>query len=318
MRRTLPLAHLRRYAPLLPAAELEPFLEAAARPLPRVVWANPLRAPLDRIEADVRALWPDAEPLRWCPGAWRLSPDAQPGHTLPFLLGRLHAQEEAALFAARALGARPGERVVDLCAAPGNKTARLAVEMEDTGLVVANDVSAGRLPGLRRVVERLGLTSVCVTQGNAAKFPGAAGRYDRVLADVPCSGEGTSRKPDGRTEGDDPVHRRFVTALQAEILRRALELVKPGGVVVYATCTFGPEENEAVLDTVPLEVAEIEPLDDVLDRALLPVRPGVLAWGERTFRADVVHAARFWPHVHDTGGFFVARLRRRAGEGTCG
>ncbi len=317
MTRPSTLAHLRRYAPLLPATELEPFLEAAARPLPRVVWANPLRASLERTEADVRALWPDAEPLRWCPGAWRLSPDAQPGHTLPFLLGRLHAQEEAALFAARALGARPGERVLDLCAAPGSKTARLAVDMEDTGLVVANDVSAGRLPGLRRVVERLGLTSVCVTQGNAAKFPGALGRYDRVLADVPCSCEGTSRKPDGRLEGDDPAHRRFVTSLQAEILRRALELVKPGGVVVYATCTFGPEENEAVLDSVPDEVADIEPLDDVLDRTLLPVRPGVRTWGERTFRADVVHAARFWPHVHDTGGFFVARLRRRVPGAPC-
>jgi len=184
--------------------------------------------------------------------------------------------------------------------------------MGDRGLVVANDVSAGRLPGLRRVVERLGLTSVAVTRGDAARLPGKLGAYDRVLADVPCSGEGTSRKADGRTQGEDPAHRAAVSALQARILARALQLVRPGGVVVYATCTYAPEENEAVLDTVPGDVATIEPLVNVGLDGRPVVRGGINTWGGRTFRSDVVNAARFWPHIDDTGGFFVARLRRRA------
>lgn len=305
------LDHLRRYAPLLEADEIDAFVEAARRPLPRVVWANPLRGDPVETAREVEALWPTATPLGWCDFAWRLPPDAQPGHALPFLLGRLHAQEEAALFAARALGAQRGERVLDLCAAPGNKTARLAVEMGDRGLVVANDVSAGRLPGLRRVVERLGLTSIAVTRGDAARLPGKLGAYDRVLADVPCSGEGTSRKVDGRTQGDDPAHRAAISALQARILARALQLVRPGGVVVYATCTYAPEENEAVLHSVPPELATIEPLVNVGLGGRPVTRGGVTAWGGRTFRSDVAHAARFWPHVDDTGGFFVARLRRR-------
>jgi 16S rRNA C967 or C1407 C5-methylase (RsmB/RsmF family) len=160
------------------------------------------------------------------------------------------------------------------------------------------------------VVERLGLTSVAVTRGDAARLPGKADAYDRVLADVPCSGEGTSRKADGRTQGDEPAHRVAVSALQARILARALQLVRPGGIVVYATCTYAPEENEAVLDTVSPEVATIESLDALFAGQCPATRSGATAWGGRVFRPDVSRAARFWPHVDDTGGFFVARLRR--------
>jgi 16S rRNA C967 or C1407 C5-methylase (RsmB/RsmF family) len=296
-------AHLLRYAPLVD--DPDAFCEAAARPLPRVVWANPLRADPEEVEAIVLRRCPEARPVGWFPHAWRLPPEAMPGRWPEHMLGLLHGQEEAALWAAPLLGARPGERVLDLCAAPGNKTAQLAVAMGDRGTLVANERQFGRLASLRRTLDRLGITCAVVTHDDGVRFPGDPGTYDRVLVDAPCTCEGTSRKPRGRRTAGDERHRDSAVQIQKALLRRAVRLVRPGGVVVYATCTYAPEENEAVLDAVADAV--VEPLTPPPG---LRVAPGIAEWNGRAFRPDVVNAARLWPHQNDTGGFFVARLRR--------
>lgn len=305
------MEHLQRYADIVddPSA----FYDAAASPLGRVVWANPLRGDLDATARTIREHWPGARPLGWMPHAWRLPADARPGSTLGHLLGDWHVQEEAALWAVPLLGARPGERVLDLCAAPGNKTAQLAVAMADRGTLVANERKRGRLAALRRNLDRLGVSCAVVTHADGMRLRGEA-LYDRVLVDVPCTCEGTSRKLRGaRTEPAREGHRASIVQVQKALLRRALKLVRPGGTVVYATCTYAPEENEAVLHAIPESDAAIEPIEAPPG---LRLAPGVTEWAGRRFRADVRHAARMWPHHNDTGGFFVARLRRPAGDGS--
>lgn len=296
---------LERYCALLDDAEA--FRAALGRPLPVVVWANPLRADPHATDARIRARCPEAVPVPWAPHTWRLPPDATPGRWPEFLLGALHIQEEAALWAAPLLGAQPGERVFDLCAAPGNKTAQLAVTMQDRGLLWAGDRSAGRIITLRRALERLGVTCAATLRMDAAEAPALPGGFDRVLADVPCSCEGTTRKPEGRQVGESAEGRAFLVREQTRILHRGLSLLRPGGTLVYATCTYAPEENEGVLDTVPPDLAAIEP---IVPPPGLRVRPGLTAFEGRTFRPDTAHAARLWPQDNDTGGFFVARLRR--------
>lgn len=294
----------------------EAFLACATQPLPRVLWANPLRGDPAAISQRILARCPTAELVRWRPHTWRLPSHEKPGLWPEFLTGQVHAQEEVAIFAGDLMGAQPGERIVDLCAAPGGKTVLLAVQMADRGTLVANDRNQGRLAGLRRTLERLGVSCAVVTHGDAARFPAdrppqAGGErgvgFDRVLADVPCSCEGTTRKTEGRKSITDPKFRATIVQVQKSILRRALGLVRPGGQVIYATCTYAPEENEAVLDAIDPSVAVIEPLEIP---AGLKVTPGILAWEGRHFRPDVIHAARLWPHHNDTGGFFCARLRR--------
>lgn len=303
----LPLAHLHRYRDLVD--DFDAFIHAADQPLDRVVWANPRRATIEAIESVVYTRCPEAKPLGWRPGAWRLPPEARPGKWPEYMLGWFHGQEEAALWAADVLDARPGERVLDLCAAPGNKTAQIALAMEDTGLLVANERKFGRLASLRRTLDRLGFTSAVVTHGDGLSFPELPGGYDRVLVDGPCSCEGTSRKAKGRRhERDDGhKHRQWIAGVQRGLLRRALALTKPGGVVVYSTCTYAPEENEGVLDGVDPSLAVIEP---VRPPEGLRVTYGVTDWQGTCYRPDVVHGMRMWPHHNDTGGFFVARLRR--------
>ncbi len=296
---------LRRYAALVD--DPEAFVAAAQAPLPRVVWANPLRAPVAQTNASIRALVPDAEAVSWRADTWRLPPDVRPGAWLEHLLGDVCVQEEAALWAGDLVGAQPGDKVLDLCAAPGGKTAQIAVAMQDSGTLIANERKHGRLSALRRTLDRLGVTCAAVTCGDGARIRGMDGVFDRVLADVPCTCEGTTRKSGGRRDDTVATYRASIIQVQKALLRAALRMARPGGVVVYSTCTYAPEENEAVLSAIAPEQATIEPLEPPPG---LRVAPGIPAWEGQIFRQDVVNAARLWPHHNDTGGFFVARLRR--------
>ncbi len=314
-------ARLQRYRDLVD--DWQAFLDACRRPLPLVVWANPLRgaharrvagaagahrgAPAEALHCVLARRGLQVRPLGWLHGAYRVRGLERPGHTLEHFLGLMHVQEEVSLIPPAVLGARPGERVLDLCAAPGGKTARLAAAMGNRGTLVANDVRPQRLRALRANCERLGALNVVVTALDGTRFPLAAGPFDRILLDAPCSCEGNVRQSaggGGRAPAAALVGR---SGLQATLLGRAWKLLRPGGTLVYATCTFAPEENEIVLDGVLGEDAEIAPLP----LAGLRWAPGVCAWQGRSLRPDCRNVARFWPHLNDTGGFTVALVRKR-------
>ena len=308
---------LSRYRPLVSDWQL--LVDACHRPLPLVVWANPLRVEHRRRLASMLGHREDAEiadllrergyttkRLGWVADAWRVDGLERPGHTLENQLGLIHVQEEISLLPPVVLGARPGERVLDMCAAPGGKTARIALSMDNRGTLIANDVQPQRLRALRSNCERLGMTNVVVTPIDGIRFPLAASPFDRILLDVPCSCEGNLR--------DTPeVVRRGASGalvgrsgLQATLLGRAWKLLREGGTLVYSTCTFAPEENEVVLDYVLGADAVIEPF---VTPGLVS-DPGVVEWAGRKLRDDCQHLARYWPHLNDTGGFAIAKVRK--------
>lgn len=243
--------------------------------------------------------------IPWSPGAFRVHDWRRPGVTIPHVAGWYYVQEEIAMTAVRVLSPQRGDQVLDLCAAPGGKTAQLATQLAGQGSVVANEVNTGRLTSLSTTVSRLGLTNVLVTQADGRSIALPNQSFDRVLVDAPCSGEGTLRRRN-RPKPWRPEYSRRVAAVQRRLLERSLALVKPGGVVVYSTCTFAPEENEAVIDAVlgdrgHLESAKI---------AHLKSQPGLTQWHGQYYRQDMRHACRYFPHFNNTGGFFVARIRR--------
>ena len=292
---------LARYADIVD--DYDAFIAACHRPLPRAVWATH-SAPPD-IEERLRAHEANARPIPWLPKAWRLPHTARPGLWPEFSLGWIHTQEEATLWPARVLGAQPGERILDLCAAPGNKTLRIAADMKQTGTIVANERSWSRMSSLRNNIDRVGTRNVVTVCSDGLRFDDDDGSYDRVLVDVPCSCEGTVRKK-GRMRFTSVADRRMMSGMQVALLRCALRHVRIGGVVVYATCTYAPEENEHVLDRAAGNaiIEKIEAPEGVV------TQPGVVVFGDRVCRPDVQNAARIWPHHTDTGGFFVARIRR--------
>lgn len=295
------------FAEYLPLVD-EPasFLESLATPLPVCFWVNPLKAEEGVCLEELRRLGIFPEPVGWYPGAYRVRGWERPGATLAHLAGWYYLQEEIALTAVAALDPQPGERIVDLCASPGGKTAQIALRVGPGGVVVANEAQLDRLSGLRATVDRLGLLNVVVTWEDGRFLALPEGQWDRVLLDAPCTGEGTVRKPGQSWKPAPPAFRRALEALQRRLLQQALALTRPGGVVVYSTCTFSPDENEAVLDAALGDWGFVEPFAIPQLRAA----HGVTSWRGQRFRSDVAHARRFWPHWNNTGGFFVARIRR--------
>lgn len=319
--------NLRRYIDLID--DWEAFAAACERPLPVVIWANPLRREvLERLNdadglpcstpgdatgggllaARLRARGYDCDALGWYPGAYKLGGVPKPGRTLEYMLGTYHVQEEASLIPIVVLAPRSGELILDMCAAPGGKTAQIAVAMASVGTLVANDVRIDRLRALRSNCERLGLLNVAMTGHDGTAFPLDAGPFDAILLDVPCSCEGNVRRGSGigyRAPGAFLTGR---SGLQATLLGRAWKMLAPGGRLVYATCTFAPEENEMVLDYSLGDDARIEPIR--IDG--LTAAPGATEWLGQTLRPDCANVARFWPHLNDTGGFVVALVRKEA------
>ncbi|WP_158057634.1 RsmB/NOP family class I SAM-dependent RNA methyltransferase [Halorussus halophilus] len=295
---------LERYEPLI--EDYDAFREACQRPLPSVVRVNTIKTTVERAK---RALeeqdigWEDRE---WNDTVLKLDTDS-PGTTWASFHGWIHGQEEVSAIPAEVLAPEPGERVWDACAAPGSKTTQLAALMDDEGLVVANDNNLGRLSALRFNTERLGVTNAAVTNTDSRNFslkPFDSEPFDKSLVDVPCSCEGTIRKNPTALDEWSLGHVESVAGIQKGILKRAIQATKKGGTVVYSTCTFAPEENEAVLDFV-LEEEDCRMVEFDID---LESRPGITDWEGDSYDESVEKAKRFYPHLNDTGGFFTAKL----------
>jgi 16S rRNA (cytosine967-C5)-methyltransferase len=214
--------------------------------------------------------------------------------------GLLQVQDEAAQFISMLLNPQPGERVLDVCAAPGGKTTHLAQLMGDRGEIVAMDVNQPKLGLLQENCRRLGITIVKALAHDAtAPLPFPPGSFGRVLVDVPCTGLGTLRRnPDGKwrlKEADIPR----LQQIQGKILTQAATMVKKQGLLVYSTCTMTPEENEGVIDPFLSESNEFRLEDASL--ALPSECEGLV---------DSKGCLRTLPHRHGMDGFFSARMRR--------
>ncbi|WP_290815274.1 RsmB/NOP family class I SAM-dependent RNA methyltransferase [Halovivax sp.] len=295
---------LERYRPIVD--DFDAFLEACERPLGTAVRVNAIKATPERATATLEEEGVGYEQAEWHPRVLRLE-TASPGATWASFHGFTHGQEEVSVVPPIVLDPQPGETVWDCCAAPGGKATQLAALMDDRGTVVANDNNLGRLSALRFNAERLGATALAVTNADARNYslaPFDFEAFDRALVDVPCSCEGTIRKnPDALDEWSEHGVR-SIAGVQKGILRRAVQATREGGTVVYSTCTFAPEENEAVVDHVlGEEDCRVVPFDLALEHS-----PGVTSWDGEAFDPALADAARIYPHQNDTGGFFVAKL----------
>jgi NOL1/NOP2/sun family putative RNA methylase len=225
--------------------------------------------------------------------------------TLEHWLGLFYVQQASTGVAAPLLNPQPGERVLDLCSAPGGKTTHAADLMQDSGCLVASEISESRIRGLLGNVYRLGHPNVFVVASDGRDFPEGP-LFDRVLVDAPCSGEGTLRRHGGNASRQSASFGRYVRAAQRALLQKAIRLVRPGGTVLYVTCTFAPEENEAVVDDIlKSHPVELEPIN-------LPVvhAPGLTSFDGARYDPRLEGAARIYPHHFDSGGLFLAKLRR--------
>lgn len=248
------------------------------------------------------------DPVPWMEGAYYTDKDARLGGTVWHEAGTYYIQEPSAMAVATAVDARPGEQILDLCAAPGGKSGALGRRLGTRGWLLANDIQHDRARILAQNMERLGVPATVVSEHPerlASLFPGV---FDAVLVDAPCSGEGMFRKDPATRLRWSERHVEGCAERQRKLLETAIRMVRHGGRLVYSTCTFNPVENEQVvawaLATLPVE---LEPLP-----AWPGWEPGRPEWaGGRT---ELVCTRRLWPHRGRGEGHFIARFRVLNGE----
>jgi NOL1/NOP2/sun family putative RNA methylase len=298
-----PRSGLDRYRSLIP--EWSEFNEACARPLPVDARVNALRTTVDELRRRLASQGISIESASWDPCAIRASRPI--GRTLEHWLGLFYLQERVQSAPVLALDPQPGEQILDLCAAPGGKTVDIAIRMRNTGRLVANEPNGRRQQSLLTNLNRIGIWNVTASEYYGQDFPSGVA-FDRVLVDAPCSAEGTLRKEVSLRDGAAAPAIRRLARLQRLLIVRAFDRLRIGGVLVYSTCTFAPEENEAVvshlLSSRAGHVAAFEPP--------FPHAAGVREWQGSTWEQGMERCARIYPHHLDSGGGFVARIERDA------
>ncbi len=283
-----------------------PLAESLLRPAPLDLRVNALAAKREDVAKELARAGIETQPTPYSPWGLRLTGKPALTKLEAFTRGAIEVQDEGSQLLAAMLDARRGEMVVDFCAGAGGKTLAIGASMRSTGRLYAFDTSAHRLDALKPRLARSGLSNVhpaAIAHERDDRIKRLAGKIDRVLVDAPCSGLGTLRRNPDLKWRQSPQGVQEMAAKQLAILRSAARLLKPGGRLVYATCSLLREENEAVA----LAFGEQESAFQVLPaiEALAPLKladPGALCSGDYL---------RLWPHRHATDGFFAASWVRR-------
>ena len=274
-------------------AEFPEYLQSLERPRAVALRFNPLKGEKPAMDFT-------GDPVPWEPMGYYYDPQARPGLHPYHEAGVYYLQEASAMSAVALLDPQPGERICDLCAAPGGKTTQIAGRMAGEGFLLCNEINPKRSKILSRNIERMGVGNALVTnehpQRLAERLPGY---FHRVLIDAPCSGEGMFRKEEAAVTDWSVEMVAMCARRQAEILHSGAQLVCPGGRLVYSTCTFAPEENELTIQAFLEQHPEF-----TLEAVEAPWFTQV---GEGQFR--------LWPHKLLGEGHFAAVLRKAGGEG---
>ena len=287
----LPEAFLERMKRQL-GDEYEDFLGSLERPRAVALRYNPLKGPAPKLPFV-------GESVPWEPEGFYYDPDSRPGLHIYHEAGVYYLQEASAMAPVALLDPQPGEKICDLCSAPGGKTTQIAGRMMGRGFLLCNEWSPKRAKILSRNIERMAVANALVTNEStdrlAARFPGF---FDRVLVDAPCSGEGMFRKEEAAITDWSQETVEMCARRQAEILHNAARMVRPGGRLVYSTCTFAPEEDELAVAAFLESHPDFEP--EVIDTPWFVPAPN--------------GGHRLWPHKLLGEGHFAAVLKKTNGE----
>lgn len=302
--RILPEAFKARMQVLL-GEEYAAFLECLAARPDRALRINSLKKRGDAWQG--RELPFRLVSVPWASGGYYYEEDAQPGKHPFHEAGVYYIQEASAMAPAAFLQAQPGERVLDLCAAPGGKSTQIAAAMQGEGLLVCNEIHAGRARILSENIERMGIWNALVTNETperlAERFPGY---FERILVDAPCSGEGMFRKQEEAAAQWSTENVELCAERQADILDCAARMLCPGGRLVYSTCTFAPQENEGSVSRFLERHTEFTLLETKRPDGMAS---GVPEWTQNPAEG-LERTVRLWPHRLRGEGHYAAVMQK--------
>ncbi|MBP3039878.1 RsmB/NOP family class I SAM-dependent RNA methyltransferase [Bacillaceae bacterium Marseille-Q3522] len=300
----LPAAFIKRIHQLMEYDEATAFFHTYQEERTRGLRVNPLKITPQSLHEKVDL---PLQPVPFTSFGYYYNKLTEPGKHPFHQAGLYYIQEPSAMFIGEVVDAKPGERVLDLCAAPGGKSTQMAAAMENKGLLVTNEIYPKRAKALSENIERMGVTNALVMNETperlAAFFPGY---FDKILVDAPCSGEGMFRKDPDAAQYWSLDHVKDCATLQEEILGQAYRMLRTGGILVYSTCTFSPEENEQMIEKLLIKYPDLE---------LLPIKKpagigdGRIEW-TKTGNPALLSTARLWPHQLRGEGHFVAKMQK--------
>lgn len=300
----LPQAFLERIQTQL-GSEYDDFLASYADEPSYGLRINPLKGAPDAISPELPFV---LSPVAWTPEGYHADPGEHPGRHPLHEAGVYYIQDPSAMSIVSLLDPRPGEMILDLCAAPGGKSTQIAGRLQGEGFVVSNEIIPGRAKILSQNMERMGIRNAVVCNEDpkhlAERFPHF---FDKIVVDAPCSGEGMFRKDDTAITEWSPDLVHMCAKRQQEILFYAEQMLRPGGVLVYSTCTFAPEEDEEQIQNFLQNYPEYE-LQDWQE--YLPNADQAMAAGVQS--GTLPGTMRLWPHKLPGEGHFAARLHHTA------
>ena len=308
----IPADFLERLKRIIPQHEFEAIVQSFSLPDVLSIRINPLKDGVEEVFSRLEMEGALLDPVPWCAHAYTvrgMSREALSHHPLA-AEGRIYQQALSSMIPAVVLDPHPGERVLDACAAPGSKTTQIAGMMHNQGNLVAVESVKGRFFRLRSVCNLLGASVVTSKLCDTRRFRAPDGLlFDKVLVDAPCSSEGRFKANDPDSIAYWSTHKiKEMSYKQKGVLLSASRLVKPQGDLVYATCTFSPEENEEVVDWF---LRKSKGTFKVIDAGIsgVPRLPCLTQWGKDEFSSDVLKCLRVTPDKTYTG-FFVAKFKK--------
>ena len=248
----------------------------------------------------------------WCENGFYYDNDSHPGKSAMHEMGLYYIQEPSAMLVGSLLDVKPGEKVLDLCAAPGGKTTHIVGMMKGEGILVSNEIDAARAKILSRNVERMGIKNCIVTNNSPDELSAVfCGFFDRIVVDSPCSGEGMFKKEEAAVTNWSENNVAMCAERSKSIVDEAVKMLAPGGVMVYSTCTFAPEEDEYIikyiLEKYPFMKLEAPGKPELFSRLSGPVCETEF-FSEKPGEGERPSIYRIWPHIHKGEGHFAARL----------
>ena len=302
----LPSEFIERMQKLL-GEECAEFLESYERERLYGLRYNPLKNTKEEFLAKIPF---SLKEIEWVEEGYYYQAEEQPGKHPFHEAGAYYIQEPSAMSVVEVLNPQPGERILDLCAAPGGKSTQISGKMAGEGILITNEIVPNRAKILSQNIERMGISNAIVCNETpdrlAAFFPNY---FDKILVDAPCSGEGMFRKDETAIREWSMEHVQMCADRQQMILKEAAKMLKPGGVLVYSTCTFAPAENEGAISEF-IKRHEDFVIEGVEQERFFSL--GEKAWTENPAEG-IEHTMRLWPHKIDGEGHFVARLKKAEG-----
>jgi NOL1/NOP2/sun family putative RNA methylase len=296
---------IERYIAFLGIEETIELLEANERPLIPSIRVNTLKIKPDELKNRLENKGFKLEPIDWISYGFKVlnKPDKL-GSLHEFLQGYYYLQSIASMIPALILDPKPNEVVIDMCAAPGGKSTHLAQLMNNKGTLILIERNSKRIPALEVNLRRMGITNSMVINLDAINIEKLNFKADRILLDAPCTGEGLIRQDKSRKRSRSKNDINKMVSVQKKLLVAGLQALKPGGKLLYSTCSINPDENEFVVDNV---------LESNSNFSIIKISEqygvnGLTNVYEKNLNNDLKHSQRLYPHIHDTIGFFFCLI----------